>query len=386
MTWITDFHKRTDLNRYPVKLRTRGGIGYGLPNGDTVSNFVGHPVHYLENGIWKPITLQRHMNGDLEGSPFAFKGGQVTYKDAPLFQPRAVIFDGKRYPLNLAWRDTSLVCDLPFGTYEVRFTENGVRELLTIPEPVEGLVEFDIPHRAKPDGLYKKERHIVGGIKGESFLLTKDMTYPLVIDPDYSAGSGDGLITGTNAAFATARSTSNSLDTTAITHRISWQLSAGTYILSRFYVLFDTSGIPDGDAVSLVTMSLTITNKVVPTTNFDVVIVKQDWSGQNPLGAGNRETAYDNALTSSLDDNIWKNTASITATNTYASGNLNTSWVSKTGSTYYTVMTSPDYNNTAPTSNQYLDLASQNHATSGYRPVLTVTHAAAAVSQPVWFM
>ena len=384
MTWLKDFHEKTDLNRYPVKLRTRGGVGYGLPNGDTVSNFVGHPVHYLENGIWKPITLQRHMNGDLEGSPFAFKGGQVTYKDAPLFQPKAVIFDGKRYPLNLAWRDTSLVCDLPFGTYEVRFTENGVKELLTIPEPVEGLVEFDIPHRKKPNGLHKKERHIVGGIEGESFLLTKDMTYPLVIDPDYSADTADGSISTNNSTYATARSTATAHDTTNNIARLNWSFFSPDYYLGRLFLKFTTSGIPDGDTISAVTMTLKNSSNNTP-TDFDVLIVKGNWSSQDPIGAGNRDTAYDLGLSEALDDNIWKNTADIT-TGQYTSGALNVSYPSKTSSTYYILIAGGDRNNSAPTTNNYIDIYTQNDATSGNRPYLTVTHAEVSTSQPIWFM
>lgn len=388
MTWLKDFHERTDLNRYPVKLRTRGGVGYGLPNGDTVSNFVGHPVHYLENGVWKPITLQRHMNGDLEGSPFAFKGGQVTYKDAPLFQPKAVIFDGKRYPLNLAWRDTSLVCDLPFGTYEVRFTENGVKELLTIPEPVEGLVEFDIPHREKPNGLYKKGRHIVGGIEGESFLLAKDMTYPLVIDPDYSGDTADGYVEGFSATFSTARSTATSSGVSDADIRIHQTFDAGSYTLRRVFWKFDTSGIPDTDSVSAVTASFVCASSPVISTggNFDLQLVKANWSAYDPIGAGNRDSAYDLGLSEALDDNIWQNTSAISIGNRYSSGALSTSWVSKTGYTYYIMIGSKDRANTAPTNLNYFNIYTQNAASSSNKPLLTVTHAAAAVSQPVWFM
>lgn len=384
MTWLKDFHERTDLNRYPVKLRTRGGVGYGLPNGDTVSNFVGHPVHYLENGVWKPITLQRHMNGDLEGSPFAFKGGQVTYKDAPLFQPKAVIFDGKRYPLNLAWRDTSLVCDLPFGTYEVRFTENGVKELLTIPEPVEGLVEFDIPHRKKPNGLHKKERHIVGGIEGESFLLTKDMTYPLVIDPDYSADSGDATVYGDSTVRTTARSTSTGFDSTSVTANITTQRYSGTnYQYRRYFVKFDTSGIPDGDSVSNVVMKLTPTTK---NTDTNIYIKAQDWSAQDPIAAGTREAAYDGCLSAS-NEALWAAVSSLTVNVQYTSAALDNSRVSKTGSSYYSLITQTDIDDFAfSTDITYgCQIATQNNATSGYRPILTVTHASSA-SQPVWFM
>lgn len=384
-TWLSDFHEKTDLNRYPT-IAYRGGIGYRLPSGEAVSNFVGHPVHYLDGGLWKPITLQRHANGDLEGSDFGWSGGHVTYKKRPLFQPKAIIFNGTRYNLDLKWNGESLTFDLPFGTYEVKFTEKGVKELLTIPDPVEGLLEFDVPHASKPNGLHKKNRHIIGGAFGESFVLTKDMKYPLVIDPDYSGTTGDGYILGFSATYSTARSTAFSQNSSATVMYTTNQLAAGDYYIYRSILKIDTSGIPDTDTITQVNLSLHCTDKAVPTTNFDVQIVKADWSGSDPLGAGNMDTIFDLGLSASLDDNIWKNSSAVSAGNRYSSGDLNTSWVSKTGYTYYMIVNGNDRANSAPSDNQTLEFATQDHGTSGNRPYLTVTHAAAATAaQVIWF-
>lgn len=372
-TWLEDFNARTDLNKYPVALRTRGGIGYKKPNGETVSNFVGHPVHYLDNGIWKPITLQPHSNGDFEGSDFSWRGKQVFYKGKTLFEPHAVIFNGTRHQLFLRQDGNVIRADLPFGQYTIRITESGVREELTIPEPIEGLIEFDVPHAQKPETLRKTDRHIVGGAFGESFQLTKDMTYPLVIDPDYSGDTADGYVYGSNATYSTARATSAGYDTTGEL----FIMNATGYQVRRSFAKFDTSGIPDGDTISSVVMSLYLTTKVI-STNWDVQIKKQDWSAQDPISAGNREAIYDNCLTATLDDNIWQNTSAISTGNRYDSGNLSTSWVSKTGYTYYSLLSKQDNDNTTPTTNSYIAVASQNYPTSGNRPYLTVTHAAVA--------
>lgn len=374
-TWLEDFHEKTNLNKYPVKLRTRGGVGYQLPTGEMVSNFVGHPVHYFD-GIWKPITLQRHMNGDLEGSDFAFKSGRVTHKGRELFQPKAVIYNGKRYPINLAWQDNRLLCDFPFGTYEVEFRESGVRELLTIPEPVDAVISFDVPH-AKKHGLHKKERHIVGtDIFGDEFTITKDMAFPLIIDPDYSANSSDGYVQGDSATYSTARSTSTYFSA-GVDYLGIFNYLDGIYYVLRAFLKFDTSGIPDGDSISQVVMKCTV--RSVGATAFDVQIVKNDWSGYDPLSSGNRESAFDSVLTSSLDDNIWKNTSGLSTNTQYSSGNLSTSWINKTGYTYYSMQSKNDRDNVAPSTNgQHVQIYSQDSITSGYRPVLTVTHAAAA--------
>lgn len=377
-TWLETFHEQTDLNQYPIALRTRGGIGYRKPNGETVSNFVGHPVHYFEGGLWKPITLQPHANGDFEGSDFSWRGKQVFYKGKTIFEPKAVIFNGVRHNLFLRQDGNRIVSDLNFegsaAQYEVIFSEKGVKELLTIFEPVNGLLEFDTPRASKPDGLFKKERHIVGKFSqfGETFQLTDAMTYPIRVDPNYDAQAADGYVYGSNATYATARSTSTDRD---VGTADLWIYQDTSYLVMRSFLKFSTSGIPDSDVISAVEMSLYCLTKTT-TSSWNVQIVKQDWSAQDPIGAGNREAAYDNALTATLDDNIWKGTSSITAGNRYSSGALATSWVSKTGSTYYSLVNSRDRSNTAPTATEEITVASQDHGTAGNRPYLTVTHAA----------
>ena len=368
-TWIEHITSQYDA---PVGLRTQGGIGF-IQGKEVVSHFTGHPVHYFESGLWKPITLKRHANGDLEGSPFAFKAGRVTHKGKELFQPNAVIFNGKRYPIQLTWKENRLLCEFPFGIYEVQFRENGVRELLTIPEPVDAVISFDVPH-AKKHGLHKKERHIVGtDIFGDEFTITKDMAFPLIIDPDYSANSSDGSVQGDSATYSTARSTSTYFSA-GVDFLGIYNYLDGIYYVLRAFLKFDTSGIPDGDSISQVVMKCTV--RSVGATAFDVQIVKNDWSGYDPLSSGNRESAFDSVLTSSLDDNIWKNTSGLSTNTQYSSGNLSTSWINKTGYTYYSMQSKNDRDNVAPSTNeQYVQIYSQDSITSGYRPVLTVTHA-----------
>jgi len=368
-TWIEHITSQHDA---PVGLRTRGGIGF-IQGKEVVSHFVGHPVHYLESGLWKPITLKRHANGDLEGSPFTFKAGRVTHKGKELFQPRAVIFNGQRYPIQLAWKDNRLICDFPFGTYEVQFREGGVRELLTIPEPVDAVISFDVPH-AKNHGLRKKERHIVGtDIFGEEFIVTKSMG-SVEIDPDYSPGTADGNITGTDTVQNTARSTSTSFSTSSQSELVGRLFLSGNYSNYRLFLVFDTSGIPDTDVVSNAVLKMVVTTDD-SNQDFSVEIVKQDWSSQNPISSGNMETAFDNCLSGTLDA-TWRSTSGISLNTQYTSPSLDTSRVSKTGNTYYSLRSDRDFNNSSfISSREHIEIATANHGTSGYRPVLTVTHA-----------
>ena len=91
-------------------------------------------------------------------------------------------------------------------------------------------------------------------------------------------------------------------------------------------------------------------------TDFDVQIVKQDWSGQNPLSSDNMGTAFDNCLSATADDSIWRNTSGMATNTPYTSGNLSTAWVNTNGITYYSLRSSRDYGNGEPSGNEFVDL------------------------------
>lgn len=383
-TWLEDYLQKTDLTQYPVGLRTEGGIGFQVGR-DTVSAFVGHPVHYLENREWKPITLEYiPATGEFEGSWFGWDGveGSVTYCGYKLFAPKNIIWNGVARPLYFLRQENRLIADVPnLGIYEIVFSEWGINELFTVPEPVEGVLEFDVQQTAGWDAyLYKKERRLIGSdLTGDVYTLTLDMPYPLVIDPDYSGTTDDGHTEATGAAtYISARNTSTgfSSSTTSLTGQ---QFTTGTYRVYRTHYKFDTSGIPDTDTITQVNMKL-VSTQDSSTTDFDVTIVKQDWSGQDPLSAGNREAAYDGCL-AATQDVVWRNTSGMSINTQYTSPDMDTSWVSKTGYTYYGVLSSRDIGNTAPSGNEYISLALTDHATSGYRPVLTVAHSAATTTR-----
>lgn len=185
--------------------------------------------------------------------------------------------------------------------------------------------------------------------------------------PDYTGGTGDTCYAGSNADFATAHSTATHTYAGAESYVGCWP----TFFVFRSFFLFDTSGIPDDATITQVNLTLTKTAGGTQ-TNFDVLIVKQNWAGKT------REEAYDECLTADLDDSIFANSANISTNTPKTSGNLSTTWINKTGTTYYSILSSLDRSNTQPANYQYLVFASANHATAGYRPVLTVTYTEAA--------
>lgn len=197
-------------------------------------------------------------------------------------------------------------------------------------------------------------------------------TFPVTIDPDFSVDSADGWITSySKTNWADSRTDGKSIDTTGtllvIRERYAVNPLYGKY---RSYLLFDTSAIGAGSTVTQVNLKTYVTRAAAK----PVYIIKQDWSSQNPLSTANMDTAFQNTLSSDKDSA----TFDFSTKGAITSGNLSTAWVSKTGTTYYSLIIDDDYDNVESTDNTYIEIASQAHATESYRPVLTVTYTAAA--------
>jgi len=189
----------------------------------------------------------------------------------------------------------------------------------------------------------------------------------LKVDTDFYS-SQSYVVSGTHAVYATARTTSTSFSDT---HLYVGQYSSGGYSVQRGFLKFDTSSIPDSGILTSATIGLTIYDDGSD-TDFDVDIIKQDWSSQDPITDGNRETAFDNCL-SGTKDVTWRNTSGASTDTRYTSPSLDTTQISKTGATYYSMRSSRDYAGTTPTGNEYVDLYPYS-ASSSYRPLLTVDY------------
>ena len=184
--------------------------------------------------------------------------------------------------------------------------------------------------------------------------------------------SGDGGLYGQNAVYATAHSTVGTLYG-GIKHYVGQGVSGGVYYIYRIFMKFDTSVIPDSDTITQVNMKLVAVGDLTA-KDFDVVIKKADWSAYDPASSANKDSIYDLILSASSDTHIWRNTNGMSLNTQYTSGNLDTAWVNKSGYTYYGLISSRDISSTEPSSEEDIQIASQNHGTSGYRPILTITH------------
>jgi len=154
---------------------------------------------------------------------------------------------------------------------------------------------------------------------------------------------------GNNATYLTARSTSAVVDTYMTVGQTTG------FLVFRAPLKFDTSSIPDTDVISQVNMNLAVVTDT-STTDFDLAIVKYDWSASDPLAAGTREAIYDGILAATADDNIWRNTNGIDVNTYYTSGNLSPAWVNKTGITYYGLISAEDIAASQPAGAEYVTL------------------------------
>lgn len=189
-------------------------------------------------------------------------------------------------------------------------------------------------------------------------------------------GTTSDRIRGNHAVYATARATSVSNDNVP---QLGQVLTGGVYYIDRVALKFDTSSIPASDIISQVNLRMVaVTDSSA--TDFDVDIVKYNWSASDPIAAGNRETVYDGILAASPDENIWRNTNGMAINTQYTSGNLDISWINKGGSTYYGLLSNRDRDGagTAPSGAEAIVLASVGHATSSYRPTLIIIHSPSA--------
>jgi len=200
------------------------------------------------------------------------------------------------------------------------------------------------------------------------------------VSANFKAMSSDSGIYGSSGTYSTARSTASSHYPTSQTSVLGQQYcNPGTYYIYRDFTKFDTSSIPNDATITQVNLKLTPVYQLSGNNvKFDVQIVKADWSAYEPITSGNRDSVFDLALSEDLDNSIWRNTDGLVLNTTYTSGNLDTSWVNKSGSTYYALVSKNDRDNTAPgyglANYQYIYPATADHVTSSYSSVLQVEY------------
>jgi hypothetical protein len=171
------------------------------------------------------------------------------------------------------------------------------------------------------------------------------------------AYSNSSLI-GVNATYLTARSTATNNDSATIIGQ-EFYIST-TYMCYRLLIKATTSGIPAGATITRAYLNIYFSTKEVNDSDFDIEVVKQDWSAQDPIDAGNRDAAYDGCLAGTKDV-VWQNTSNlVTEYEYYTSADLDTTWINPSGYTYYSLRGHNDFDADVPTGRNLVYLATSS--------------------------
>jgi len=419
--WTRDFLERNPGAQIVKRARHALHVREG---GRNVAYITGAPCHYWDGTEWQPLDTEPQWDGvhwrcpglDVtiaeDGTVRLGDYSQLTRR-VGLFRPSTMQLLGTRnVPLGSRLGD-ALIAEGDWWRVERRITEIGYREWLTLKEQpsipqakagdflvLETVVTSVILPNGWVDDKYDISTHwspapVAWDANGQPLTCRRywhdgtlytgipvtelaGATYPVVIDPDFQGDTADGYVTGSGDS---ARDTSVSFDTSSTTAKIGQTggMTEGGWEVSRTYLKFDTSSIGAGQTVTQVNLRMVCTYDGSFDAEFDIQIVKQDWSAQDPITNDNREAAFDNCLSGTADDSIWRNTNGISTNTQYTSGNLDTSWVEMEGTTYYSLRSSRDKDNTGwpgQFKSERIDIAMQEHATEAYRPVLIVAYEA----------
>lgn len=193
--------------------------------------------------------------------------------------------------------------------------------------------------------------------------------------------SSSNAIFGSDPSYLIARATASEIN--------AYEPPIGqdpTFYISRVFLKFDTSSIDPDAVISAATLTLTPT--YLPAgAPFDIDLVAQDWSAQDPLAIGNQEAAYDNCL-SPTASSIWANSADLIL-DTPKTTAIATGIVAKGATTYISLRAATDKAATAPTLTELIYLWPFDAATPAHRPTLTVTYTVPPAGQgfarsPMW--
>jgi hypothetical protein len=408
-SWVADYlAANPDLAAMPIHKRAKNSIHFRKPTGQVEAHFVIIPIHYdAGGGNWQPINTDLVNRGSYyspTGVPIritndvvSVEGGTYSQKFVSVSSLRpstgvitewitistqGTVNKDKSTHSGNGWSHTTQI--LPDGVKETLLLNSAPGFLNNLADTDYACIGSIVTGVSYPDGFVDLSIVIADGynfptsfatdannnridaicyaknVAGVQYLYIgilaswmKGSTYPITLDPNFSLASGSGTIfSGLSATYVGARSLSQSFSTVQYNPGQYYDATP-QYQVSRIFLKFDTSSIGGASVISA-KLKLAISGDY-SVTDYDLKIVKQDWSTQEPLSnATNRETAFGNCVTATLDDNIWQNTSGLSLNTYYLSGALSTSWIATGGSTYYSLIDNYDRVGTAPTTTEYV--------------------------------
>lgn len=387
-----------DLTGLKVVKRAKYGIHFDKGGGQILANFSGKPCHFLDGKIWKPIDTKLLLLPDgFYGSPHSdvkihkdgrIKAGGYQQKSALVAAKEGVV-DGDK-----------IVREFKFGTQYLYMKEDGFRQETVITRPpttaeAKHLIASEsgeLPSKYKRSDITAVDAD--GAVHefvnlGQFKKWLDKAVYPVVIDPDFAGDTADGCIWGYHNVYSTANTTmSVSAPVFNSEYTIIGQfIDARSYRCDKSLYLFDTSTIGSSSTVTQANLKLTIYMDA-SMTDFVMKIIKLDWSAlaADPTNDTKAETVYDAFKTATADADFRDTADGVSANTQYTSENLDTTWVSKTGITYYGVASDRDIAGIQPSGNEAVIVHTSEVSTEAYRPVLTVTYEEGAAGVPKHYL
>ena len=437
--WARTLRESSHYAGRAIVKRDRHSVHFARPDGQIEAVISGAPCHYVDDaGQWQEIDTAVLWMGDHYGAagvPVRLLSDRTVAISNSAYSQRTTrvgLFDPDKRSFSALFsipvgtvQDDSLVASGTVGgaawEHRLRLTESGVQETLmlaarpsvqvksgqwvTLETVITGRTfqdgwiddfdqdgeRFPLPECTDAYGAHADCRRYARSAGGVQYIYTgipvswlAQAQYPITIDPDLTADPGDGCVTGLNADPAISHSTSSYFASTATSWLVGQGYSSGDsgYVTQRAYVKFDTSSIGSSSTVTQANMKLSLM-WFAATSAYDVQICTQDWSAQDPIGNANREAFFDNVLNAPMDV-VWQNSANFVNYAIVTSPNLNTSWIKKTGYTYYSLRSSRDYANTGMTTStsERCQFYSQDNTDTTRRPVLVVIYTTAVTITP----
>lgn len=367
-----------DLTGLQVVKRAKHGIHFDKGDGSILANFAGKPCHYLDGATWKAIDTKLLALGDgYYGCPHSkvkvHPNGTVAVAGTDYAQrvelPSAQtgLLDGDK-----------LIRKFSFGEQRMWVTEDGFRseiQLNRIPTLTEAkkLIASESGALSKE---YLKSFTTATDANGDGHTVTTlsafrtwlaGATFPVVIDPDFSIGSG-GIFCSRSYSNVSADAAHSATGGRGWNPYCGYELDGGVnHRWYRFGFRFDTSSIGGSSTVTQVNLKI----YGLYNANAQVTLItKYDWSAYYPFdtSTGNYAAVHAGIIGATAESgyfNDWKDGGWGT------SQNLSTDWVSKTGATYYGFISTYDYNWNGTDTGIFKGVGTGANA-----PVLTVTYTA----------
>ena len=192
-------------------------------------------------------------------------------------------------------------------------------------------------------------------------------------DTNYTGQPGDGELQCLNDVseypdYACTGGSTLSALTAGTTVRIGQNFSSGNFRRFRTFFAFDTSAVSSATAAQLYFVFTGDSS----TTDFSVLV----YSGN---GSACWSTTNNALTTADWNASITPETGTTFNSSNYPGNNVGFWWtitstsVNADGNTDFKLMSLRDEQNTEPSGNEWVNIATQNNATAGYRPLLQIT-------------